>query len=232
MKTLFVFFAMVLVVVPAAMASTTTCPNTSLDHYVASGFTCISGNLMFSNFQYTSAASAAYTPLATTDISVAPQTITMDEGFQFQGNFLVTSQGGLAEFQDSVISFTISTVNHQATIDDLALGFNGQAGGTGSAKVTEKFCINGSVATCATPVGQIVVTNPPPTFSNTVLFAPVSSIGVSKDINVTSGTNGTASISQVLNQYSQTTVPEPTALVLMGAGLLGLGMLRRRAVRS
>jgi hypothetical protein len=66
-----------------------------------------------------------------------------------------------------------------------------------------------------------------PTLSQNLEFDPVSVISVSKDINVTSGTYGTASISQVINTFDYD-VPEPLSLLLCGTGLFALGFLRRR----
>ena len=53
-------------------------------------------------------------------------------------------------------------------------------------------------------------------------------IAISKDINATSGINGTATISQVINTVS---TPEPTSRLLLGSGLLGLGATTFRRFR-
>jgi hypothetical protein len=53
----------------------------------------------------------------------------------------------------------------------------------------------------------------------------VSSISVTKNINVTSGVNGTASIANVSDTFS---APEPLSFVLLGSGLLGIALMRRR----
>jgi hypothetical protein len=82
------------------------------------------------------------------------------------------------------------------------------------------------------------VTNPPPSFNDQVLLAGggVSSLWVSKDINVTSGVAtcppatpvcDTAAISQVSNTFTHGSVPEPWSMVLVGAGLVGIGLMRR-----
>jgi hypothetical protein len=233
MRTTFAVVA-ALMMASAAMASTTTCQGTTLDQYLTPNFSCMSGNLQFSNFGYIGTGNPTGLALQAGNIFVQPLTTTGDEGFQFSAGWNVGTQpGGFSAFQDSLITFTISTVNQQATLDDLSLFFNGSPSGTGLSGVTEQYCLGGPLNNCpAANSGQIKVTNPPQHFNDMITFnTPVSSISVSKDINVTSGINGTATISQVVNTFSQTGVPEPTSYLLLGSGLLGLGMLRKRVTR-
>ena len=234
MKTLLAFVAAVMVVVPSAMASSTTCPTTTYDQYLVSNFTCVSGNVMFSSFGYSGTGSPSGMVIPASGIAVTPQTMTLNEGFQFSSGWLVGTQpNGSSSFQDSLISFTVSTVNGATTLDDLTLFFNGNFTGTGLSGVAEQYCLGGTLQNCAQGhSGQIKVTNPPPGFNSAVFFQPTTTISVSKDINVTSGSAGTASISQVINTFSQISqVPEPLSCLLMGSGLLGLGLCRKRAQR-
>jgi hypothetical protein len=210
----------------SAFASSTTCPTGSYTSYLGAGFTCTSGNLTFSAFGYTSSANPAGIAIPASGLTVSPQTTTGNEGFQFAGGWNVGTQaGGVASFQDSVVSFTVSA----GGITDLHLFFNGSFTGTGSSSVVESYCLNHVLAGCpAGSSGSISVTNPAPVFNSVVFFAPVTSVSVSKDIHVDSGTNGTASISQVINTFS---TPEPLTFVLLGSGLLGLGLVRRKITK-
>jgi len=216
-----------LVLCTSAFASTTTCPTASYTAYLGAGFTCTSGNLAFTAFGYSSSANPPGNAIPASGLTVTPQTQDGNEGFQFAGGWNVGTQaGGVDSFQDSVVSFTVSA----RVITDLHLFFNGSFSGTGSASVVESYCLNHVLAGCpAGSSGSLSVTNPPPSFNAVVFFAPVTSVSVSKDIHVDSGTNGTASISQVINTFSS---PEPLSFVLLGSGLLGLGLLRKRIIKG
>ena len=224
MKKVLLLLAVSLAVVSSASASATTCPTGNYSLYLAASFTCQSGNLFFSNFGYSSAANPSGIAIPALAITVTPITTDGNEGFQFAGGWNVGTQGGSSNFQDSLITFTVMTAT--PAITDLHLFFNGSFTGTGLTGVSENFCLNHALAGCpGGSAGQINVTNPPPNFNSVGFFAPVMSVSVSKDINATSGINGTASISQVIDTFSS---PEPQSFVLFGTGLLGLVLLRRR----
>ena len=234
MRMLLKFAAAILMVVPLAMASTTTCPTSgTLDLYLVPSFTCITGNLVFSNFSYSASAAPPGIKILATGISVVPLTFTGDEGFTFTSSWsALTQSGAVGSFLDSTIFYTVSTVNHAATIDDLFLSDNGVATGTGLASVTEQWCANNAIPSC--PIGglsQIFVSTGSTPNNATAIFSPISSLSVSKDISVSSGTNGTAAITTVSNNFSQTGVPEPMSCLLLGSGLLGIGLLRKRQGR-
>jgi hypothetical protein len=213
---------------PSALASVTTCPSGAYSLYLIPNFTCQSGNLIFKNFGYSSALSnPSGIAIPASAITVTPVVTDGNEGFQFAGGWNVGTQAGpVSNVQDSVVSFDVMDMT--VAITDLHLFFNGSFTGTGTTSATESYCLNHALAGCpGGSSGSINVTNPPPNFNAATSFAAVSSISISKDINATSGTNGTASISQVINQFSNS-IPEPLSFVLLGSGLLGLGLLRKR----
>jgi len=190
------------------------------------GFSCTIGSLTFSSFSFSSAAKGNSTPETDGGVTVTP-IITAPDGFTFTLALSANnSSNGVASNSDATLSYVITGPG----IDDLELAFNGTYLGTGTAEVSEDYCLNAAtVMGCsAANSGAITVVNPPGVFDNTVTFAaPVSEVAVSKDIQVNtgSGANSEASISQVSNQYSQ--VPEPGSLIMLGSGLIGLVGLRR-----
>jgi len=214
---LLVFLA-TLMLAATAMATTTSCQTGSLSAYLASGFTCQSGSLIFTDFDYQGTGSDA------SSITVTPLTASGDEGLRFQGGWNAHSVNGASISEDSRITYTVQ--HPGALIDTLSLAFGSSVSGTGVSSVQERFCLGSSLVGCLTAnQGAITLTNPGTMLSNRAFFAGVGSVSLSKDINVTSGINGTASIANVIDTFSS---PEPLSFVLLGTGLLGIGLMRRR----
>lgn len=208
-----------LMLASTAMATTTSCQTGSLASYLASGFSCQSGGLIFTDFDYHGTGSDA------SSIAVKPLTASDDEGFQFQGGWNARSVNGASTSEDSRITYTVE--HPGGLIDTLSLAFGSSVTGTGVSTVQERFCLGASIMmSCpSAEQGSIVLTNPGATFSNRAFFAGVGTISVTKEINVTSGVSGTASIANVTDTFSS---PEPLSFVLLGTGLLGIGLMRRR----
>jgi hypothetical protein len=64
-----------------------------------------------------------------------------------------------------------------------------------------------------------------------VNFAGVHEISIEKDLLITAGTDGSAQVSIISDQFSESssTVPEPGTLSMMGIGVVGLaGFVRRK----
>jgi hypothetical protein len=232
MNRFFLLMLASLVLASAAFATPTTCQPGLLSAYLVSGFSCTINSLTFDQWQYVSTATGSANSMPAGSVSVTPVTTLGDEGFQFSAGWVVNNMSGPPPSSiDSLISFTATG----SGIGDLELFFNGAVTGTGSSGVTEQYCLNHALIGCSAS-HNISVTNPPPGFNDHVFFAPAGSVSVSKDIFVSTGTAGSAFISQVANNFSQPGVnnfssPEPLSFVLLGSGLLGLGLLRKRIKR-
>jgi len=173
-KLLFTMFA-ILALSAVAMAAPSTCAATDLAAYLTPGFSCTEGNLLFSNWSYSPSANPSGDSIPATSIEVTPTDLLIPglDGVQFTSGWSVTSSNGTNFFQDSDISFTVSTLNGAATLDDMTLSFNGSSSNTGSAGVTENYCLGGKLATCGVlgqpgVSGQVTVT--PASFTNGAQF--------------------------------------------------------------
>jgi hypothetical protein len=226
--------AIALLVIGSSALAVTTCPTTTYDNYLVAGFSCVTDNLRFSSFSFSSSAQPAGIAVPASGIAVTPIDQLFNEGFSFNpGMGVVTQAGGINSFQDVVVDFTVEDINGAATIKDLGIFFNGAFTGTGSTDFAENYCLNANqVPGCpAGDAGQLHVTNPPPNFSDAVFFAPVSKVSVIKDVRASSGINGTASISVFQNTFS--VIPEPASIAMFGTILVGvLGLVRRKYRKS
>jgi len=194
--------------------------------YFGTFTSCHIGNLDFSGFAYAdSSSNGVGTGPAANTIGVQLVTTPLDEGFSFSPIQLSASSNGTT-MEDADLSFTV-TDTAGALINDLDITFNGAGSGTGSADFSEKYCFGPSYTTC----GSFAVANPVPPLDNynVTAFSPVSSLQITKDFSVSSGTNGSASISSGGNQFSQ--IPEPRAVALVAFLLIGLvATLRKRHI--
>jgi hypothetical protein len=234
MKPLMVFVGAMVMVSSTALATPTTCVTGSLASYelLNSSGGCIINNLLFDNFSDQESAAGKAVALTSSAITVTPDFVSLDEGLQFSASWNVSTPSSM----DSAISFTVQTVNGKATLDDISLSATETQTGSGNSGVIESYCLGSLKATnhCPSSLQTISVSNPPANNDGPVTqnYSLVSALSVTKDIDVAAGASGTASISVVNNNYSQIgSVPEPISFVLVGVGLLGVGLMRKRSRR-
>ena len=192
------------------------------------------GNLVYSDFSYSSNQGSATNPAPTASqisVSAAPGN---DSGLSFSSGWESINGG----FQDSVIHYAIQALS--GTIGGVGLRFNGAVvvPGTGAnATVNEtvsKLLTNadGTAAGPGTQVGALQVINTGPSVANNsssiTLTPSQTGIFVDKDIQLnTPGGSGVVTISFVDNTFPN--VPEPASLGILGVVSMGLLTRRRRA---
>jgi hypothetical protein len=192
---------------------------------------CTIGDKTFSNFTYTSSATNA-TKIDAGGVTVdtigpAGSGATLsgpDIGLQFNAGWTV----GSGQILDSLIGFDVAVTDGPALIKDAGLVQGGSGiSGNGIGSVAENAC---APAPC-TPSGAInlltVDTAGEVSLTDMAIFTPTGSLSVTKDISV-NGNSGTAEISRVNDTFSQTSVPEPASLTLLGSTLVAFGWVGHR----
>jgi hypothetical protein len=198
----------------------------SLQSYIDLGNTgCYIGDKIFSDFSYTY--SGDYDA---SEVTVQTDTTPMNPGFTLLGSW-GTATGG--SDQDLFIEFNVSG----PSIKDASIFLSGVTiGAGGDIAAVEDLCLGGvwtSPGVCSTGVTRSMTALPGgggSILSNSIDWeddpGPVSYVGVQKNIKIFGSDEGPVGFSVLTENFSQ--VPEPSTYLLMGAGLMALGFVRRR----
>jgi hypothetical protein len=175
-------------------------------------------SVFFSNFVVS--ASAGFTG-STVGISSLLTNVTAGEiNLVFQiANAPVTATSG-----DVILTYEVT-----GGINGVDLQFQATPGtGGGGVKITEQACttafVGGSCPITSTTLANYFLTSTGATVTGSASFPLTQTVWIQKDITYTN-----AAMSQFENSQA-TPVPEPVTLSMVGLGLMGLGLMRRRQV--
>lgn len=204
-----------------------------LSTWLTPGFSCSVGDKTFSNFTYTDSSTGGALAIPATGVTVTTvgpagsgaTVVGPNIGLQFNAGWSANA----GQETDAAIGFTVTVSSGPQLITDLGLAQVSGILAPGTASVVELAC--GTSTTC-TPnaFSTITLQNSTTTSvsSTTLLNAQFGFLNVMKDIDVNGGSTGFADLSLVTDTFSQTAVPEPVSLSLLGGGLAFLGLARWR----
>jgi PEP-CTERM motif len=226
---------MACVVVLSGIGFASACPSSGYDTYIVSGFSCGIDDKTFSNFQYSFSSNPPGFGVPAGSVSVTPITTPGNPGLQFSAGWLASTSSGV-QSQDSLFQFTVNVNPGGNLITDVSLSIGGVGfSGTGTVLVDETVCLGATFPACSGGTVRTLEVGDSSaglvTFDE-ITFSGVSEVDVQKDVLIDAGTNGSASLSLLTNQFSESTVPEPASILLFGSGALALaGVLRRKIKR-
>jgi hypothetical protein len=196
--------------VASPVPSCTSLEGDNINNTTDFGNGCTLGGLTFSNFSYSSAPVGTSVFLSAVGTGVVGNDV--DLGFQ-----LTTATPPV----DIILFYDVSNEGTGPSI----VGVDNQQNGN-QTTIQEVVCsVAFSSGICpTTPTNDVLAnfTNPPTTSAT---FAPQSSVYIEKDISLP---DGTSFISSFVNSQDLSGVPEPGTFLLLGAGLGGIGLMRKR----
>jgi len=219
------------VLATAAFGIAQDCSNGTMAQYTVTGFQCSINDQTYQDFMYTSSSNPPGFQIPAGSVNVIPIATPGNPGFEWEAPWGVSTSTGVLS-QDSLFQFNVMSNN--APITDLSLSIAGVGfSGTGSINLDETACLGALLPACTggtTVTLSVFANSSGQQLFDEVNFAGVSLVSVSKDLLITAGTNGSAEISEITDQFSEGsgTVPEPGTLSLLGAGILAAAGFARR----
>jgi hypothetical protein len=229
------WFSALLVIACVALLSgigfASACPSGGyMSTYLGTGFSCTIGDKTFSSWIYTSTSSPPGFEIQAGSVGVTPITTPGNPGFQFNAPWLASTLSGV-QGRDSFFEFQVNSSGAPITDVSLSIGGFGTTG-TGSITVDETVCLGATFPACSggtTKTLEVYANSGGFKAFDEVSFAGVTEVDVEKDVLIDAGTNGSATLSLVTNQFSEGSTPEPASILLFGSGALALaGVLRRK----